>query len=64
MGPTEQIIEIGYIIIIDTGAIYGGYFCDFDPGTGNNPGIKQTNGKGGKYYEYPRRGRIPEQMTN
>lgn len=30
MGPTERIIEIGDIIIIDTGAKYDGYFCDFD----------------------------------
>ena len=30
MGPTERIIETGDILIIDTGASYDGYFCDFD----------------------------------
>ena len=30
MGPTERIIETGDIMIIDTGASYDGYFCDFD----------------------------------
>jgi Xaa-Pro dipeptidase len=30
MGPTERIIETGDIMIIDTGANYDGYFCDFD----------------------------------
>jgi len=30
MGPTERIIETGDILIIDTGANYDGYFCDFD----------------------------------
>jgi Xaa-Pro dipeptidase len=30
MGPTDRIIEDGDILIIDTGATYDGYFCDFD----------------------------------
>ena len=30
MGPTERIIKTGDILIIDTGANYDGYFCDFD----------------------------------
>lgn len=30
MGPTDRIIETGDILIIDTGATYDGYFCDFD----------------------------------
>lgn len=30
MGPTERVIETGDILIIDTGATYDGYFCDFD----------------------------------
>jgi Xaa-Pro aminopeptidase len=30
MGPTDRIIEEGDVLIIDTGATYDGYFCDFD----------------------------------
>lgn len=30
MGPTDRIIEAGDILIIDTGAMFDGYFCDFD----------------------------------
>lgn len=30
MGPTDRIIEAGDLLIIDTGATYDGYFCDFD----------------------------------
>ena len=30
MGPTERIIKTGDIMIVDTGANYDGYFCDFD----------------------------------
>lgn len=30
MGPTDRIIENGDILIIDTGAMFDGYFCDFD----------------------------------
>jgi Xaa-Pro dipeptidase len=30
MGPTDRIIENGDILIIDTGATFDGYFCDFD----------------------------------
>ena len=30
MGPTERRIEDGDLLIIDTGATWDGYFCDFD----------------------------------
>jgi Xaa-Pro dipeptidase len=30
MGPTDRVIGQGDILIIDTGAIFDGYFCDFD----------------------------------
>jgi Xaa-Pro aminopeptidase len=30
MGPTNRTLNIGDILIIDTGATYDGYFCDFD----------------------------------
>ncbi len=30
MGPTGRIIERGDVLIIDTGTVYDGYFCDFD----------------------------------
>lgn len=30
MGPTDRILEAGDVLIIDTGATYDGYFCDFD----------------------------------
>ncbi len=30
MGPTDRVIENGDILIIDTGATFDGYFCDFD----------------------------------
>lgn len=30
MGPTERILEQEDILIIDTGTVYDGYFCDFD----------------------------------
>lgn len=30
MGPTDRILEEGDVLIIDTGATYDGYFCDFD----------------------------------
>jgi len=30
MGPTSRIIDKGDVLIIDTGAVYDGYFCDFD----------------------------------
>jgi len=30
MGPTDRVICEGDVLIIDTGAIYDGYFCDFD----------------------------------
>ncbi len=30
MGPSDRILESGDIMIIDTGTIYDGYFCDFD----------------------------------
>jgi Xaa-Pro aminopeptidase len=30
MGPTDRRVAEGDVMIIDTGAKYGGYFCDFD----------------------------------
>ena len=30
MGPTDRILEDGDVLIIDTGTVYDGYFCDFD----------------------------------
>jgi Xaa-Pro aminopeptidase len=30
MGPTDRRLRQGDILLIDTGARYGGYFCDFD----------------------------------
>ena len=30
MGPSDRTIEDGDILIIDTGSVYDGYFCDFD----------------------------------
>jgi len=30
MGPTDRRVAKGDVLIIDTGAKYGGYFCDFD----------------------------------
>jgi Xaa-Pro aminopeptidase len=30
MGPSDRILEDGDILIIDTGSIHDGYFCDFD----------------------------------
>jgi Xaa-Pro aminopeptidase len=30
MGPTDRILETGDVLIIDTGATFDGYFCDFD----------------------------------
>lgn len=30
MGPTDKIIDPGDILIIDTGTVYDGYYCDFD----------------------------------
>ncbi len=30
MGPTDRIIEDGNVLIIDAGAVYDGYFSDFD----------------------------------
>lgn len=30
MGPTDRVLEKGDVLIIDTGATFDGYFCDFD----------------------------------
>ena len=30
MGPTDRVVEDGDVLIIDTGATWDGYFCDFD----------------------------------
>ena len=30
MGPSDRILEQGDVMIIDTGTVYDGYFCDFD----------------------------------
>ena len=30
MGPTESVLGVGHVLIIDTGSTFDGYFCDFD----------------------------------
>ena len=30
MGPSDRVLEPGDVMIIDTGTVYDGYFCDFD----------------------------------
>lgn len=30
MGPSDRVLDDGDILIIDTGTVYDGYFCDFD----------------------------------
>ncbi len=30
MGPTDRVLGLGDVLIIDTGTTYDGYFCDFD----------------------------------
>jgi Xaa-Pro dipeptidase len=30
MGPVDRVLETGDLLIIDTGTVYDGYFCDFD----------------------------------
>ncbi len=30
MGPTQKVVEVGDILIIDTGTTFDGYYCDFD----------------------------------
>lgn len=30
MGPTDRVLSEGDLLIIDTGTVYDGYFCDFD----------------------------------
>ena len=30
MGPTDRVLENGDLLIIDTGTLYDGYYCDFD----------------------------------
>jgi len=30
MGPSERILQPGDLLIIDTGTVYDGYYCDFD----------------------------------
>jgi len=30
MGPTDRIMNAEDVLVIDTGAVYGGYYCDFD----------------------------------
>jgi Xaa-Pro dipeptidase len=30
MGPTDRIVDVGDVLIIDTGTTFDGYFCDFD----------------------------------
>ena len=30
MGPTDRLVELGDVLIIDTGTVWQGYFCDFD----------------------------------
>lgn len=30
MGPTDRVLETGDLLIIDTGTVFDGYYCDFD----------------------------------
>jgi Xaa-Pro aminopeptidase len=30
MGPTDRVLSAGDVLVIDVGATFGGYFCDFD----------------------------------
>lgn len=30
MGPTERRLAVGDVLVVDVGATFGGYFCDFD----------------------------------
>jgi Xaa-Pro dipeptidase len=30
MGPTDRVLSAGDMLVIDVGATFGGYFCDFD----------------------------------
>ena len=39
MGPTQRKLEEGDILIIDTGTVFDGYFCDFD----RNFGIRKID---------------------
>ena len=37
MGPTQRQLQSGDILIIDTGTVFDGYFCDFDRNFGFSP---------------------------
>jgi Xaa-Pro aminopeptidase len=42
MGPTDRILEAGDVLIIDTGATFDGYFCDFDRNFAFGPPTEQA----------------------
>ena len=42
MGPSDRVLENGDVMIIDTGTVYDGYFCDFDRNFGFGHASDQT----------------------
>lgn len=47
MGPSDRILENGDVLIIDTGTVFDGYFCDFD----RNFAFGKASDKAKKAYE-------------
>ncbi len=45
--PSEQTLEVGDVLILDTGCVYDGYFCDFD----RNYGFGRTSDDAQRAYE-------------
>ncbi|MDH3634880.1 MAG: Xaa-Pro peptidase family protein [Gammaproteobacteria bacterium] len=42
MGPSDRVLEDGDVLIIDTGTIYDGYYCDFDRNFGFGHASEQS----------------------
>ena len=42
MGPSDRVLENGDVMIIDTGTIFDGYYCDFDRNYGFGQASDQT----------------------
>lgn len=51
MGPTDRKIEPGDVLIIDTGSVYDGYFCDFDRNWAFGSASEQTKAAYRAVYE-------------
>jgi len=47
MGPSDRIVTAGDVMIIDTGTVYDGYFCDFD----RNYAFEQASEKARRAYD-------------